>query len=150
MRHPHTVLAGCVAMMLASGCSPGASEQTPSASVSGASASPDDTHLPPASVAPSVAGSASAAVPAGFPVYPGSREEPAAAGLFGRWTVDADPPAVLAYFVDELTRAGYAITEQLPGGDTAVVRFSSADGSHYQLDLSGHDPVQVSLAPPHD
>jgi len=150
MRHLRTVLAGCMAMMLASGCSPSASEQPPSLSISGASASPDDTRPPSPSVVASSEGSATAIVPAGFPVYPGSREEPAPAGLFARWSVEAEPPVVLAYFVDELTRAGYAITEQLPGGDAAVIRFSSADGSPYQLDLVGHDPVQVSLGPPHD
>lgn len=150
MRHLRAVLCGSVVMALASGCSPGATAPPPASSLSAAPATMEVAGTPPPSSALSDAASPRATMPAGFPVYPGSRVQPATAGLLARWSVDADPPAVLAWFLEELPRAGLAITEQLPGGDAAILRLSSADGAPYQLDLAGHDPVQVSLGPPHD
>jgi hypothetical protein len=115
--------------------SPGAISSNPSGV--GASPTPDGTRLP---------------LPAGMPVYPGAEPlEPAAAGwAIAAWSTKGDPPAVYDYYVAELPRSGFEVTGALPGGDAAVIRFATADGVAYQLDLTGHAPVLISLGAPHD
>jgi hypothetical protein len=154
-RKLRAVLCGCVVSVLASGCVPGASPPGPSVMAPSAPGSVDAgrTQAPSSRVSERASASPTAllspGVPAGFPIYPGSLQM-ASGDLLARWAVDADPPAVLAHFLAELPRAGFEIVEQLAGGDAAIIRFSSADGFAYQLDLTGHDPVQVALGPPHD
>lgn len=103
----------------------------------GASPTPGTTPLP---------------LPPGMPVYPGAEPlDPATdAWAVAAWSTTGDPPAVYDYYVAELPRAGFEVTGALPGGDAAVIRFSTAGGVAYQLDLTGHAPVLVTLGAPHD
>ena len=85
--------------------------------------------------------------PADLPLYPGSAPAQRAGGssAIAAWAVEADPPAVYEFYVRELPAAGYRIDGAAPGGDAAVIRFSAPDGTAYQLDLTGHEPVQIVL-----
>lgn len=91
-------------------------------------------------------------MPTGMPVPAGAVGvgPPVGGGALEAWTVDADPPDVYDFFVRELAAAGFSVDGAFPGGDAAIIRFSSADGTGYQLDLTGHDPVRVTLGVPHD
>lgn len=86
-----------------------------------------------------------------MPVYPDAREvEPAVTDwAIAAWSIAAEPPDVYAFYLSELPRAGFVIDGAMPGGDAAAIRFSSAGGDSYQLDLVGHAPVLITLGAPH-
>jgi hypothetical protein len=76
-----------------------------------------------------------AAVPDGFPVFPGSESVPPAdPGLVARWIAEAEGAEVYDFYVQALPAAGFAIEQRFPGGAAAVIRFSVPDG--LQLDVS--------------
>jgi hypothetical protein len=117
--------------------------------------SASSTPQSPTSV-PSLKASPSAAptrpeLPDEMPVHPDaeSMQQPPPDAI-GAWTVDADPPAVYDFYLGALPAAGFDIGIAAPGGDAAIIRFSAPDGTDYQLDLVGHDPVEVVLGRPHD
>lgn len=135
------VLVGCV----------GGPAGSPTTSPAG-TAFPTQTPMPsPAPTATPTRGPA-LALPDGMPVHPDATEvaSPAGSGAVAAWNVGADPPDVYDFFLRELPAAGFRVDAALPGGDAAIVRFSSPRGAAYQLDLAGHDPVLVLLGAPHD
>lgn len=103
---------------------------------------------------PTAASSAAAqsppAVPDAMPIYPGAWEvTPANGWAIAGWTADAEPPDVYRFYVEELPLAGFTLENAAPGGTVAIIRFTDADGTRYQLDLTGVDPVQIALGAPH-
>lgn len=133
-------VAGTFALLIAAtaipGCNPGATAEptiAPTVSASAAMPSAPSTQSPGA--LPSVPD-----LPAGMPVM--SDAEPADAlpadpGLIARWTVDAIGPDVYAFYLDALPTAGFAIQDEFPGGNVAVIRFSTPDGTTLDLSLVG-------------
>jgi len=89
-------------------------------------------------------------LPAGMPLPPGSQEIAPPVGFIAAWTSDADPPQVYGYYLEALAGAGFSIDDAVPGGEAAIIRFTSLDGTSYQLDMTGHAPVAIALGPPHD
>jgi len=113
--------------------------------VSSGEASPPGT---PVTSAPSASG---LAIPGSFPVYPvASPFTPSEAWAIGAWSTGDAPPAVYDFYLDALPAAGFELDLAAPGGEVAIIRFSSQDGASYQLDLVGSDPVLITLGVPHD
>jgi hypothetical protein len=117
--------------------------------------------LPTGSVATATAGAsapdasaASAAplppMPGGFPVHESMDAVEADGHYIAAWESDADPPRVYDFYLARLPAAGFVIDLEGPGGEAAIIRFSSPDGIAYQLDLTGRSPLKVALGPPHD
>ena len=99
----------------------------------------------------SAAATPPAAVPEGFPVFPGAESvtPPAEAGLVARWIASADGAEVYDYYVEALPAAGFAIEQLYPGGDAAVIRFSLPDGHLLDVSLTaGGSGTQVDLRLP--
>ena len=152
MRRP---VAGTFALLIAAAtaaaCSaPGGSAEPTSTPVASGVASPSTT---------STAGTptplpSQAAVPDGLPVMPGAvaaDPPPAEPGVIARWTVDAIGPEVYAFYLDALPAAGFAIKERFPGGNVAVIRFTTPAGDSLDLALVGEDNgdrTRVSLRLP--
>lgn len=135
------------ALLLGCGAAPAATE------VSGATATTTSSPTPGVDASPTpgeATRAATPAIPAGMPIYPGAEEETPTAGTTARWATDADPPDVYDFFLEALPAAGFTVDAALPGGDAAIIRFTSRGGTAYQLDLTGHEPVSIVLAAPHD
>jgi hypothetical protein len=88
---------------------------------------------------PSPGGSPLATVPTGLPVMPGS--EPVAPlpndpQLLARWTSAADGAQVYDFFVEALPDAGFQVDQLAPGGEAAIITFSTPDRSQLVLSLT--------------
>jgi len=112
------------------------------------------TPAPSGSAMTSIAATPPAAVPDGFPVFPGAESvtPPADPGLVARWTAKAVGAEVFDFYVRALPAAGFVIEQRFPGGAAAVIRFSGPDvqlldvsltasGSGTQVDLRFPDPA---------
>jgi hypothetical protein len=89
-------------------------------------------------------------MPAGLPLHDSMEPIEADEGYIAAWETTAVPQEIYTFFVDELPAAGFVVNLAAPGGDAAILRFTSPDGIAYQLDLTGHFPMEVALGPPHD
>ena len=93
-------------------------------------------------------------VPAGLPVMPGAQvvdAQPLDPGHIARWMVDAIGPDVYAFYLDALPAAGYVIKERFPGGNVAIIRFSTPDGTTLDVALVGEgdgDRTRIDLRLP--
>jgi hypothetical protein len=93
------------------------------------------------------------AVPDGLPVMPGAlaADPPTEPGSIALWTVDAIGPDVYNYYLDALPAAGFAIQGRFPGGNVAIIRFTTPGGDTFDLALVGDsdgDQVRISLRLP--
>ncbi len=132
------LLAGCAEPGLAPG----------SASPSGAAAT---SSAAPGTDAPGAPASATPLpLPAGFPVHESMDQVAADGGYVAVWASDALPSQVYDFYVGELAAAGFVIDLEGPGGEAAIIRFTSPDGIAYQLDLTGRGPAEITLGAPHD
>jgi hypothetical protein len=103
-----------------------------------------------ASLAPGTSAGWLPPMPVGFPVHESMRAVAAEGHHIAAWESDAIPPRIYDFYLDRLPAAGFAIDLEGPGGEAAIIRFSSPDGVSYQLDLTGRGPLRVALGPPHD
>jgi hypothetical protein len=134
------VLAGCAGPGgTASGPATPTASGPASAASHGAGASREAS--PSAAQAPSL--------PDGFPVHESMQLIDTPAGATAAWTSGAVPPDLYAYYLGALPAAGFEIDLEAPGGTAAILRFHAADGTRYQLDLTGADPVALTLGAPH-
>jgi hypothetical protein len=81
-----------------------------------------------------------AEVPAGLPVMPGAEAvdaQPAEPGHIVRWMVDAIGPEVYGFYLSALPAAGFVVEGRFPGGNVAVIRFRTPDGTTLDLALVG-------------
>ncbi len=132
-----TLLAGCAGSVSTSQVPTTAPRSLAPSQPSGVDASPTPGETRPG-------------LPGEMPVHPAADVvQPPPTEAIGAWTVNADPPEVYEFYLRALPAAGFTIELAAPGGDVAIIRFSAPDGSDYQLDLTGHDPVHVALAAPH-
>lgn len=134
------VLAGCAGPG-ATASGPATTSQSPGASV----ASPPAGASAEASASPAHA----PAMPAGFPVHDSMEQADVPPGATAAWTSDAIPPDLYAYYLAALPAAGFEIDLEAPGGTVAILRFHAPDGTPYQLDLNGADPIALTLGAPH-
>ena len=80
--------------------------------------------------------------------------EPAAPdpGVMARWLVDAIGPDVYRFYLDALPEAGFVVTDRFPGGNVAVIRFTTPEGSSLDLSLvgegEGSSRTRIDLRPP--
>jgi hypothetical protein len=94
------------------------------------------------------------AVPDGLPVMPDAvpaDPPPMEPGVVAGWTVDAVGPDVYAFYLDALPAAGFVVTDRFPGGNVAVIRFTTHDGDTLDLALVGEaagERTRVSLRLP--
>ena len=147
-------VAGTVALLIAAGITaactaPGATAEPTSTPVATGMASPSTT---PAAGTPTPAPSLPA-VPDELPVMPGAvaadpRTEP---GSIARWAVDAIGPKVYRFYLDALPAAGFAVDGRFPGGNVAIIRFTTPSGDTLDLALVGEgdgDRTTISLRLP--
>ena len=76
---------------------------------------------------------------------------PTERGVIAGWTVDAVGPEVYAFYLDALPAAGFVVTERFPGGNVAVIRFTTPDGDTLDLALVGEaagERTRISLRLP--
>ena len=86
-------------------------------------------------------------MPAAVPVDPPSTEP----GVIAGWTVDAVGPEVYAFYLDALPAAGFVVTERFPGGNVAVIRFTTPEGDTLDLASIGEaagERTRISLRLP--
>ena len=137
-----------VAIALAS-CVPGATTQPSSTPRGVPTAGPSSA--PPASPSPV---SSQPDVPAGLPVMPGAEaaQPPLDPGTIAQWSVDAIGPDVYAFYLEALPAAGFTVTDRFPGGNVAVIRFTTPDGAAFDLSLVGEGEgsprTRIELGPP--
>jgi hypothetical protein len=89
-------------------------------------------------------------MPAGFPVHESMEPVVAEGEYVAAWESDALPPRVYDFYLAQLRAAGFVIDLEGPGGEAAIIRFTSPEGIAYQLDITGRSPAEVALGPPHD
>ena len=91
-------------------------------------------------------------VPVGLPVMPGADPVEPDPGVMARWQVDAIGPDVYRFYLDALPAAGFAVTDRFPGGNAAVIRFTTSDGITLDLSLigegEGSSRTRIELRPP--
>lgn len=136
-----TVLAGCAG--------PGATASglaTATATVSAAAQTAGDGSGASLEASPSVA--EPPAMPDGFPVHDSMERVGTPPGATAAWTSGAIPPDVYDYYLDALPDAGFEIDLEAPGGTVAILRFHASDGTRYQLDMNGSDPIAITLGAP--
>jgi hypothetical protein len=62
------------------------------------------------------------------------------------WTSTADGARVYDFFVDALPAAGFHIEQLAPGGEAAIIRFSSPGNLQFELSLSAEgDGTRIDL-----
>jgi len=131
-------VAGTFALLIAAGvagCIPGATAEPTVSPTLSASAAPSAPPMESPGALPSVPD-----VPPGLPVMPDAEPAdplPADPGLIARWAVDAIGPDVYAFYLEALPAAGFAIRDEFPGGNVAVIRFTTPDGTTLDLSLVG-------------
>jgi hypothetical protein len=136
----------CLLAVLLAGCAgPMATATGPS---SPASASDDPRTAGPAASAGATVPPSVPPLPDGFPIHGSMEPREAGQGSTAAWSSDAEPPAIYDFYLDALEAAGYVIDLAAPGGAAAIVRFHAADGTPYQLTLTGSGPITVELGPP--
>ncbi len=89
-------------------------------------------------------------MPSGFPVHDSMEPVEPDGAYIAAWESGAMPPEVYDFYLAELAAAGFVIELEGPGGEAAIIRFSSPDGTAYQLDMTGRSPLRLALGPPHD
>ena len=142
---------GLMAVALVACSSPAATIPAPSASAGPSDSVPTGRASPPATAPDSGPSPPALVIPVALPVFPGAlAAEPTNPWAIAAWAVDAQPPDVYGFYVAELPASGFLVEQAGPGGDVAIIRFSSADGTSYQLDLTGAGPVHIQLGAPHD
>jgi hypothetical protein len=91
-------------------------------------------------------------VPVGLPVMPGADPAEPDPGVMAGWLVDAVGPDVYRFYLDALPAAGFAVTDRFPGGNVAVIRFTTPDGITLDLSLVGEGEgslrTRIELRPP--
>lgn len=131
-------------LLLTVGCGPAA---TAPSSIE-ATAATSATTIATASPGPS----ASATVPAGFPLMPGSEAVaslPDDPRLVARWTSAADGAQVYAFFAEALPAAGFHVDQLAPGGEAAIITFSAPGSAQLALSLTAHgDGTRIDLRLP--
>ena len=78
-------------------------------------------------------------------------DPPTEPGSIARWMVDAIGPDVYTYYLHALPAAGFAIQGRYPGGNVAIIRFTTPNGDTFDLALVGEgdgDQVRISLRLP--
>ncbi|HEY8177516.1 MAG TPA: hypothetical protein VIH19_02865 [Candidatus Limnocylindria bacterium] len=140
-----------IATTTAAACSaPGATAEPTRTSVASGAASPSDT---PSWGTPSALPTLPA-VPDQLPVMPEAvpaDPPPTEREVIAGWTVDAVGPEVYAFYLDALPAAGFVVTERFPGGNVAVIRFTTPDGDTLDLALVGEaagERTRISLRLP--
>jgi hypothetical protein len=140
-----------IATTTAAACSlPGATAGPTRASVASGAASPSDM---PSGGTPSGLPTLPA-VPDRLPVMPEAvpaDPPPTERGVIAGWTVDAVGPEVYAFYLDALPAAGFVVTGRFPGGNVAVIRFTTPDGDTLDLALVGEaagELTRISLRLP--
>lgn len=144
-------VAGTFALLIATiatGCGP--TQASPASAPSGESAAAN-----PSSAAATNSPSPSVSLPevlAGLPVMPGAEAADPDPGVMARWLVDAIGPDVYRFYLDALPAAGFVVTDRFPGGNVAVIRFTTPDGSSLDLSLvgegEGSSRTRIDLRPP--
>lgn len=133
------LVAGCTGPGLVHGSTPPSVAPSPTETIALQTDGPDAT----ASATP-------LPMPAGFPVHE-SMDAVGAEGVYvAVWESDALLPRVYDFYLAQLRAAGFVIHLEGPGGEAAIIRFTSPEGTAYQLDITGRSPVEVALGPPHD
>ncbi len=89
-------------------------------------------------------------MPAGLPLHDSMEPIEPDEGYIAAWETNAVPQEIYTFYVDELPASGFVVDLAAPGGDAAILRFTSPQGVAYQLDLTGHFPMEVALGAPHD
>lgn len=92
-----------------------------------------------ASASSSASQSAAAIVlPDGFPVMPGAvaDDPPRHADAAASWQTDAVGPQVYDWYVENLPPAGFPIDGLYPGGEAAVILFSTPGGQALQVAIT--------------
>jgi hypothetical protein len=127
-----------IAAIVTAGCGPIQSSQA--TAPSGTPPSGGSTPAIPSSAAATASPSPSASlsqVPAGLPVVPRAEPVDPDPGVIGRWEVAAIGPDVYQFYLDALPAAGFVVTDRYPGGNVAVIRFATPDGTSLDLALVG-------------
>jgi hypothetical protein len=95
-----------------------------------------------------------ATVPAGLPMMSGAQaveplpEEPR---LVARWTSGANGAQVYDFFVEALPAAGFQVDQLAPGGDAAIIVFSTPGGFQLSLSLTAEGAgTRIDLRLPDD
>jgi hypothetical protein len=132
------LLAGC----MGPGLGPGSVQPS---DPPGASASATQTTAADATSVPTAV-----PMPAGFPVHSSMVPVEPEPRYIAAWESDELPPEVYAFYLEQLSQAGFALDLAAPGGEAAIIRFTAPDGIAYQLDMTGRAPVEIALGPRHD
>jgi hypothetical protein len=139
MRIPSLIL-----LLMLAACGPAVTTSSSLGDVATASVATTATTSPDAS--------ATATLPAGFPVMPGSEAVapmPGDLGLLARWTSDAEGAEVYGFFVEALPAASFQIDQLAPGGEAAIITFSTPDGEQLAVSLTAQgDGTRIDLSLP--
>lgn len=138
-----------LATVLAACAGPGATASSLATAAATASvAAPTDSHVSGASPVASPSVAEPPVMPGGFPVHDSMEQVEPPPGATAAWTSDAIPPDVYDYYLDALPDAGFELDLEAPGGTVAILRFHASDGTEYQLDMNGSDPIAITLSAP--
>jgi hypothetical protein len=142
-------IATCLLAIVLAGCAgPGATASGLATATASAAAS-TASHGSRASLEASPSVAEPPAMPDGFPLHDSMEQVEAPPGATAAWTSSAIPPDVYAYYLEALPAAGFEIDLEAPGGTVAILRFHASNGTRYQLDMNGTDPIAITLGPPH-
>jgi hypothetical protein len=136
---------GPVLLLLLAACSPASTVTRSLAAVS----TPTHTVSSTPASSPHPTGPA---VPSDFPVMPGSDAVaplPHVPSLVARWTTAADGARVYGFFAAALPAAGFEIEQLAPGGEAAIIIFTSPGGPQLELSLTADgDGTRIDLRLP--
>lgn len=121
-----------VLLLMLAACGPAATATSSLGAAATASATPT----------PSSAGSPLATPPTGFPVMPGSEAVaslPNDPQLVARWMSAANGALVYDFFVEALPAASFRVDQLAPGGEAAIITFSTPGGSQFAVSLTAQD-----------